>query len=247
MDVGYSNSERSWEEHFSLLDSLAEVLSARGIAFSRKPDWLVLDNGINLQPQVVVVQPQDNGNIRTVTTVDVHHPDMIPAGLFEYQHNTAGTAAASSKSGLESWADLDLPVFMDALRDQAEHCMVLRLDQSRSDAKFPPHRRVILGPTAHLAHHESGEASGEAHDFCPCCLFTQNYDAFQSLLEGTALHGIRFFAMRDAEGQVAADCRVDGLDWEPGKQALKEYVATWPARGFEFRKQFGLIQTLRKR
>jgi hypothetical protein len=55
-------------------------------------------------------------------------------------------------------------------------------------------------------------------------------------------YGIRLFAMRGSEGESEADCRVNGLDWEEGKQALVKYVNTWPDLGVEFRKQYIVLQ-----
>jgi hypothetical protein len=49
--------------------------------------------------------------------------------------------------------------------------------------------------------------------------------------------------MRDEHGQASADCRVNGQEFEPGKQALRNYVKTWPPRGVEFRKQYVIIQS----
>ena len=57
------------------------------------------------------------------------------------------------------------------------------------------------------------------------------------------LFAIRMFAMRDERGQAAADCRVNGLGWDAGMEALKKYVEGWRARGVEMRKQFILIAT----
>ena len=46
------------------------------------------------------------------------------------------------------------------------------------------------------------------------------------------------------EGVPAADCRVNGEDWEKGMQALREYARTWPAAGYEFRKQYVVLQSI---
>ena len=59
------------------------------------------------------------------------------------------------------------------------------------------------------------------------------------------MNGIRLFATRNAEGVTQADCRINGIDWPPGVAALLKYVATWPDRGLEYRKQFVAIRTLR--
>ena len=55
-------------------------------------------------------------------------------------------------------------------------------------------------------------------------------------------HGIRLFALRGPDGVAGADCRVNGEDWEPGKNALIKYVSSWPNRGVEFRKQYVILQ-----
>ena len=57
-------------------------------------------------------------------------------------------------------------------------------------------------------------------------------------------YGIRFFAARNSDGVAEADCRINGEDWPPGKEALRAYVAKWPDLGFEFRKQFVIVQNL---
>lgn len=49
---------------------------------------------------------------------------------------------------------------------------------------------------------------------------------------------------RDADGTPQADCRVNGENWEPGAQALREYARTWPEAGFEFRNQSVIWQTV---
>lgn len=83
----------------------------------------------------------------------------------------------------------------------------------------------------------------QAHAFCPCCLFTQSLEAFLPLLEGdTRMLGIRLFATRDAAGEIAADCRINGVDFPEGAACLRRYAATWPAyAGLEFRKQYVVV------
>ena len=73
---------------------------------------------------------------------------------------------------------------------------------------------------------------------------TNSFAAFKDLIEDDAFPGIRFFAARDADGSPLADCRVNGEDWEPGAEALRAYVKTWPGDGYEFRKQYVVLQTV---
>lgn len=53
--------------------------------------------------------------------------------------------------------------------------------------------------------------------------------------------GIRFYAARNHEDQVTADCRVNGEDYPAGQEALLLYGKSWPEAGFEYRKQYILL------
>jgi hypothetical protein len=100
---------------------------------------------------------------------------------------------------------------------------------------------VLFGPVAHQAAREATEE--EEHPFCPCCLFTNTWDAYKPQIESDGVYGLRLYAARDTQGEVQADCRVNGQDWPAGAEALRAYVAQWPDRGFEFRKQYVVIQS----
>jgi hypothetical protein len=56
--------------------------------------------------------------------------------------------------------------------------------------------------------------------------------------------GIRLLASRDDDGLIEADFRINGEEWEPGKEALCAYAATWSPAGLEMRKQYVVVQTL---
>jgi hypothetical protein len=97
----------------------------------------------------------------------------------------------------------------------------------------------------HYAASPPPPAEGEAceHPFCPCCFFTQNFRAFEEQIQGDGYLGIRFYAARDRDGEASADCRINGDDYEPGKESLRRYVAAWPGAGLEFRKQYVFLYT----
>jgi len=102
-------------------------------------------------------------------------------------------------------------------------------------------RRVVLGPPLQMVQ-KNGPIPGE-HPFCPCCLFTGSFRAFEKVLRDREFHGIRMFVLRDANGHIEADCRVNGIDWPEGAAALVNYAKDWPDRGTEYRKQYIVIQT----
>jgi hypothetical protein len=146
---------------------------------------------------------------------------------------------------------VDLPVLLEALRDKPEKCMAMMMEFPASADKGARSRRAVLGPAAHFRQRQPEKSewrdeSGEKkqHDFCPCCLLTNSIDAFKPMLESDGFYAIRFYAARDGDGQPQADCRVNGEDFEAGKQALLKYVEKWPAAGVEFRKQYVVLQNM---
>jgi hypothetical protein len=187
----------------------------------------------------VAVTPVDRGGAKTTSTIQISHPLLLPDGLFEYQHAFGDDVHQSFCKGFEGWVESDLPVFLDLERDEPEICMALSFPAS-VDAPAVS-RRALLAPPIRCV--ESPSESEEAHCFCACCLVTRNYEAFQPLIAGREVAGIRLFAARDQDGGAQADCRVNGEDYRAGAESLLAYVRTWPDRGFEYRKQYVLIHS----
>ena len=171
----------------------------------------------------------------------------MPDGIFEYQDSTGDHVEESFRKGFEQWVETDFVALLEALKARPEICASL-------EYKFPPRtgmsagcRRVILGPVTHTVQNPKARADQqmpetqrrtqgnrcEDHEFCPCCLLTNSFEAFRELIEYRSVYGIRLFAMRDANGDPQADCRVNGNDWDKGTEALRKYVGTWPASGFD--------------
>lgn len=240
--VGFSNADRSWEEEADLVQCLADTLRSLGHAPAAKAHWLELE-GFTLLPQIASFQPAEPSGVQAVTTIEVSHP-ALAAGVFEYQHSAGDTLVDALSKGFKGWAEFDLPVFLDSLREQPEVCTFLDFQLPATEQRHAElHRRIVLGPPVHVAS-KAADTAGEEHPFCPCCLYTNSYEAFRALLESEGFYGIRLFAMRGADGIVKADCRVNGEDWPAGVEALVRYGESWPQRGFEFRKQYVCLQTV---
>jgi hypothetical protein len=176
----------------------------------------------------------DSAGVKTSSTIQISHPLLAPGGLFEFQHAEGTDIRDSFANGFRSWAELDLPVYLDALLPKPKVCMVMKSSEA-SD------RRLVFGPPLQMA--QNPQRMRGDHDFCPCCLFTNSIGAFDDLLRDTRFYGIRLFVSRDAEGHFEADCRVNGVDLPKGAEALVRYAKTWPDRGIEYRKQYVGIQT----
>ncbi|HEU5136444.1 MAG TPA: DUF6348 family protein [Steroidobacteraceae bacterium] len=241
MRVAFSSAGKNWEETDDLATTLTATLNALGHAATAKGDWVELGE-FRLLPQVVNVEPLESSGVKTASTIQISHSSLKPSGLFEYQHSSGTDLRDSFAKGFKTWADLDLPVFLDAQRARATDCMVMEMKPGQeSQSVLPAGRRVVLGPTLHMA--QNTQVIEGEHEFCPCCLFTNSIGAFDALLRDEDFHGVHLFVSRDAEGLIEADCRVDGIDRPEGAAALTVYAKSWPDRGFEYRKQYLCIQT----
>jgi hypothetical protein len=181
---------------------------------------------------------------------------LIPAGVFEYQHSAGDNTADSIAKGLHQWVQTDFVALLEALRPKPHVCTMMEMDFPANDGKPARVRRAILGPVAHFMQHppakpepsgaDGGDEGGDEHPFCPCCLLTRSFQVFKDFMEDDAFYGLRLYAARDENCAPQADCRVNGEDWEAGKEALREYAATWPPAGYEFRKQYVVLQSIAK-
>jgi hypothetical protein len=169
--AGFSTAARNWEESADVLQCLAGVLRSRGVKLKQGKERLDLENGLILRPQFVNLQPFDDGSVRTTSTIEINHLALCPAGTFEYQHCAGDTVRHSLEKGFVGWADMDLPVFVDALSGKPGQCMELRL----SEVKWPRRRQILLGPPVRMAR-QSAVDSAETHEFCSCCLLTRSFE-----------------------------------------------------------------------
>ena len=251
--VEFSNGDRKWTESFELIPIAADVLQGKGHEVGVHETYLELrPSGFIVEPLLVNIQLLEKGGVQTLTTIDVRHPELIKEGLFEFQHSTGDNVTESLIKGFESWEAGDLPVLLDALLPKPARCTLWVMTLPARDGLPARVRRAVLGNVAYFAERapaasssarvEGAQGEGD-HPFCNCCFLTRNVEAFRACLEGDGCFGIRFYAMRGEDGTPGADCRINGEDYEPGMEALRAYVATWPGSGFEFRKQYVLLHT----
>jgi Family of unknown function (DUF6348) len=223
----------------SIMDLTALAMEKRGYSVTRHDTCLEhRDSGFIIKP-VFFDSPPSTTLIRSNTAITISHPDLIPDGVFEYQHTFGATLDDAIREGIDQWLQVDFVVFLDALRDTPEQCQAFDITFPQPDGAGL-NRRALLGPVGHMA---IEAISDEEHPFCACCFLTKNFEAFRPLLEADAFYGIRLFAAHNDRGASQADCRVNGQDWEVGKRALVSYADTWPQAGLEWRKQYVILQT----
>lgn len=201
------------------------------------------DTGYYLLPLLWDFELDDDNLFRSASTIQIHHPELFPNGTFEYQYSFGKfeTLDEALLSGFDIWLKTDWETLLDAaLPDEAQH---LKLSMEFKDKQL--NRLVLLGSVGFYPapEPESCDTDDEQHgEFCECCLFTQSLEAFKPLLESPECYAIRVFVSRDENGEVSADCRVNGEDWDDALDALKNYAKTWGNKEMSFRKQYIIIR-----
>jgi len=243
-----SKDGRPWTDEVDLVAIAAKTLARHDHGVEIGSGWLHhAESGFAIVPQIVAVEPLTDGGVRTVTTIQVNHPTLAPDGVFEYQHATGDGLDEAISSGFSQWAELDFTPLLDALQPQAKSCATMVMTFPERDGRPPRKRRAVLGPPVRMGRQPAAPAGDEddGHCFCPCCLLTNSFETFSPLIEGDQLYCLRLFAFRDENGVPAADCRVNGEDFEDGAQALREYAKSWRPAGIEYRKQLVVLQSIR--
>ena len=227
----------------ALLRLLAAALRSEGFEPVEEPGRLRLPSGIGLQVEHLQTVELLHGNVRTATSIVASHATGFPHGLPEFQHSVSKTVENALFDGFVNWSRMDLVTLEDCLRDKPDDCTFMDMDVPAAGHEKHSTRRVVFGPTGHFV--TAKAETPQAHPFCPCCLFTQNFEAFRSLMQEGDTLGMRLFAARDDEGEVSADCRINGRDFPDAEEHLKAYARSWPKTpGMEFRKQYVVIRSL---
>ena len=240
-----------------LLEILHKALSQEGYAISVDRGALLHpESGFLMYPKFVESVNIREGVIRATTMMIVCHAEILPKGLFEYQHSVAASLAEALSQGFLQWAQLDLVPLLDSQYQHPKRCKTLEMTIPMDGTHLT--RRIILGPISHAhvpldnqsiktpADVASRDSSDQDHSFCPCCLFTKSATAFNEQIRSTEYLGIRLLAARGGDAAPVADCRINGREHEPGRSALCTYAATWPSAKYEMRKQYIILQTVDK-
>lgn len=212
----------------SVLELLEQTLIGLGFAPNRTEAGLTLPSGIQLEVALLDSRVLDNGVARTTTQVVSVHPTYFPQGLTEFQHSAGSNTASSLSEGFANWAKMDLVALEDAVLPKPQSCSFMEMTFPSTGDAAPRKRQVIFGPTGHVVTSQSEVSEEEDHPFCPCCLFTNSSEAFRAILDSDTFAGIRLFASKDFDGEVAADCRVNGEEFSEAQSHLQNYVNRWP-------------------
>lgn len=228
-----------------IVELAARALEKHGYAAARHDTWLEHpESGLIMKP--VLGHSRSSGEwVHSTSAITTSHPQLVSEGVFEYQHAFGGTLDDALFRGFDSWVQTDFVVFLDALRDTPRLCQSVEITFPRTDGPAL-HRRAVLGPVEYMSSATIGgtyKVGEDEHPFCPCCFLRNTFETFQPLLANDVFYAIRMFAAHDDHDKSRADCRVNGGEWDDGRQALIAYADTWPPAGLEQRKQYVILQT----
>lgn len=233
-------------ETAAALSALADLLRENGHVVTPGDAALEVD-GFVLRPWLDGIE-NGNDRCRSYTRIAASHPRLGAEPIVEYQFGYGVDTAQALRRGFENWYQLDFVVLLDALRETPLHCKILSwsADEAKDPATGAPlspgNYRVLLGPIQHFLGDPSRLAEGEDPGFCPCCLFTQSLAAFRPLLMQGRLIPTRLFVSRQDDGEIHADCRINGADYAPVRDELARWAGEWTDRGLEWRKQYVIAQ-----
>ncbi len=161
--VTLTNAERTWTESFHLIRLAARVLRDHGHEVVEHETWLDLpSSGFALQPLLVALHPLEAGGVQTTTTIDVRHANLIPDGLFEYQHSTGDNVEDALAKGFASWEQIDLSVLIDALQEDPKTCSAMSMTFPAKEGAPVRTRRAVLGGVAYYIHTTAAPAVEQA-------------------------------------------------------------------------------------
>lgn len=223
-------------ETFDLPRLLSHALDVHGLAHKRFVEVVQLRSGFALRPRLVRLERTPE-LFEVVTTIETSHPNLLPRGLFEFQTATAVGAESAFLAAFSDWITVDLPVLEDLHKSNPDRCEVRDWTYPHPRDGRSRRRRIVAGQPVHR---RIGQAEDDPHP-TPEGLFSVVEPALGPLVEREDPSGIRLYVNRGIDGDVAVECRVDGIDWPDGKRLLEESARTWPEGGIELRKQYVVL------
>jgi hypothetical protein len=237
IELGFEDTDEV--EVFDLVEGLEYVFRQNGEHVVNRTSFIEhVETGFLFSPAFVEIGQSPDRSFSSATTIQVNHPQLIPHGVFEYQHTNGDSIAEALNEALYSWYQCDLPVFLDMRQKEPQYCSAWSVQY---DAP-PRTRRALLGPLMMMrADHDAPlpvEKSG--HETCPCCMFTAVIEKFDHAVKSADVQCVRLFAFKDDRGETSVDCRINGEEYDDGKLALAKYAKEWTG-GPQFRKQYVIL------
>jgi len=215
--------------------------------------WIYIkDNGYYLLPLLINFYYNENNELKISATIQIHHKEIFPNGIFEYVYpqKEVENAIDGLFELFETWADLDWLTLCDCLKFEKSEYMSMRIDlnKGKTQARHVFYGAILVIRTLMWKRQKRGELMLilTLMNFCPCCLFINSMEAFDEQIKDTSQnYAIRLFAMKNPDGEIDADCRINGEEYPQAEKYLKNYAKTWKnCNIIKFRKQYVIIRNV---
>ena len=210
--------------------------------------WIyVKDNGYYLFPLLINFSHDNDNGFKIFATIQIHHKEIFPDGIFEYIYpqKQATNLADGLFDLFNTWVDLDWETLDDCLKLKNSKYMSMEIELE--DVV----KHVFYGPVLSYPNVDVEKLKVKGIDpdpyideFCPCCLFTNSMEAFDAQIKDTEKnYAVRLFATKNVNGEVEADCRINGEEYPQAEEYLKKYASTWKECDIiKIRKQYIIIR-----
>lgn len=216
--------------------------------------WIyVKNNGYYLLPQLIDLYYDENDKLNLSATIQIHHKELFPEGIFEYIYpqTNENNIIDGLFSLFKTWVDLDWETLCDCLNptDKSKYMSAkISFDEENKKVRQVYYGAVLSYPNIDIEDAKTKGIDVEPYidEFCPCCLFTKSMEAFDNQIKDfNKNYAIRLFALKAPDGELDADCRVNGEEYPEAEKYLKEYAKTWKDCDIvKLRKQYVVIRNV---
>jgi hypothetical protein len=182
-----------------------------------------------LELRIVKENMTDNG-CSVFMTIRCTHPIKFPAGITEYATGMAENKRAAVSQAFHNWIICDFTPIHDYLCESGT-----LLGSTSETACYAGELNefvawdIFYGPRIETVQHGS-HLHPTKNDSKEQVIVIQTL--FQALTDEVfgvpGLYYIRTFMSKYQDGSIQCDCRVNGNDWEHGKESLIQYISQYP-------------------
>jgi hypothetical protein len=152
---------------------------------------------------------------------------LFPLGIVEYGYGWGNTAKDCVINAMQRWIQSDFAPIHDYLcKKGAKKNMELLSFSEESGETLAWH--VYLGPPIEIDLNGTRENEERRLEVFKLLFNPITGD----LLCKKGIYPIRCFLSKHGDGIVDVDCRVNGEDWQGGKNELYEHTLSWPANNY---------------
>lgn len=179
------------------------------------------------------------GNIHARLIIKTRHEGLFPDGIFEFAYGGGTDMESAIIDAAYRWIQSDFNTIHDLLCTAKEH----NHDGNKADVVSMTPQGEVLGWEIVFGPLISTTIEGVKQKISQDEIFWRLFDVItEDLLGEKGIYPIKFFAIQNEKNEIDADCRLNGQDWQKGREALLEYIREWNLKDiFHWRKQYVIV------